>query len=145
MEPHEGPTRELAPVLRTHGENAVREVWGDAVETAEGRPTAADVREAAAKRRLPGPKTAEKQARESGEAVLGSDGYWHTGNDPGDMRYGNVVYWASMLEREPFPDPGDLEVPWWMQEKFEKAVRDVHGVLTDLLENGWKEHPSDPR
>ena len=112
--------------------------------SADGKPTAASIAEAV-ERRLPGPKTAEKQARERGEAVLSSDGYWYTGKEEGDMRYGNVIFWASMLEREPFPAPGELEVPYWMQESFLQAVRELHGLLTGLLENGWKEHPSDPR
>lgn len=118
----------------------------EAVEevSANGAPTAASLADAVG-RRLPGPKTAERLARERGEAVLASDGCWHTGKEPGDQRHGNILFWASTLEREPFPLSGELEVPWWSQESFEQAVRRLHELTSDLLENGWKEHPRDPR
>ena len=40
---------------------------------------------------------------ERGEATLASDGCWHTGKVPGNQRHGNILFWASTLEREPFP------------------------------------------
>lgn len=40
----ERSARELAPVLREQGAEAVREVWAEAVDTNNGHPTAADVR-----------------------------------------------------------------------------------------------------
>lgn len=95
---NERQARALAPLGGdpTAMREAVEEV------SANGAPTAASLADAVG-RRLPGPKTAERLARERGEAALASDRCWHTGKKPGDQRHGNILFWASTLEREPFP------------------------------------------
>lgn len=64
----ERQARELAPVLREHGPEAVREVWTETVERTNGHPTAAVVREVVRERvrGLAAESEAELQAATAG-------------------------------------------------------------------------------
>lgn len=124
--PTERVARELAPVLRQHGEEAVREAWAEITAT-NPEPTAAQVREHV---RLPGPKTADKQARETGLAVLASDGRWHTGRNDPPPHYEAIFRWAEEVAR--IPDASAIDVPFYA-DGIDEAARTVRDYLDAFL------------
>lgn len=120
--------RELAPVLRQHGEEAVREAWAE-ITAATPEPTAAQVRDHV-RPRLPGPKTADKQAQETGLAVLASDGRWHTGRNDPPPYYEAIFRWAEEVAR--IPDAAAIDVPFYA-DGIDQAARTVRDYLDAFL------------
>lgn len=121
--------RELVP-LRAAPER-LREAWSEAVSIHGEQPTAAQVREIVQR---PGPKTAFKQAADSGIAVLDSQGYWQTGKDPkanGGTDYQAIADWAREIET--LPTPSEFVMPWYGREKCLEAARCVRDYLEQFL------------
>lgn len=120
--------RELVPLLDQPEQ--LQEALTEA--SANGKPTAKKLRDVV-QRRLgrPGPKTADRQARDTGEAVLGSDGEWHMPHDPPDSSWMGVQMWADELDKMPPPD--SLAVPSYGQTTFWPAVDRLHTYLAVLL------------
>lgn len=124
---NEAQARELAPLL--DAPEQLREAWAEVVDL-HPKPTAAVVREVV-RRKLPGPKTAQKQAAETGIAVPSSDGRIYLPHGEAPHPYWlTVVHWARDLDE--MPDPGDLTVPSY-GGKFEPAAIRVHAYLTAVL------------
>lgn len=125
----ESQARELAPLLKQPEQ--LREAWAEVVDL-HPEPTAAQVREVV-QQRLPGPKTADRLARETGVAVVASDGLIHTGNPPSDNRWQNITEWADAVRSE-LPPPAELHIPEYARHRdVEGAAATVRDYLDAFL------------
>lgn len=103
----EAQARELAPVMRSEGPDAAREVWAETVARSEGKPTAAVIREVVAERR---PDPAVVAFREQ---VLA--------NDPRVQLSELRLTWTKVLSRLsgfPLVDPAEY-VPYLERDEIE--------------------------
>lgn len=126
---NEAQARELAPLLDKP--EVLRETWAEVIEQ-HPEPTAQQVRDIVQQKR-PGPKTADRIARETGVAVIGSDNLIHTGKPPSDTRWQIITEWAEAVRKE-LPPPGDLHVPDYAQHRdIEVAAMTVRDWLDAFL------------
>lgn len=128
--PNERQARELVPLL--DNPKSLCEAWEETLDQTEDLPTAQAVREVV-QRRLPGPKTAEKQARETGKAVLGTDGVWHTGKPPVDTRWQAIREWAEEIKRH-MPPASQVVVPPYANG-IDEAAEQVRRYVTEFLDS----------
>jgi hypothetical protein len=119
---NERQARELVPLLDQPDE--LRDAWQQTQERTGGQPTAAAVRDVV-QQRLPGPKTADRIARETGMPQASSDGYIYTGVDPAPTDWVRVCDIAEELER--LPSPADLYVPekQHIRDEFARALDSI--------------------
>lgn len=125
--PNGRQARELAPLLDQPAQ--LREAWTETVEKTNGHPTAAAVREVV-RPKLPGPKTAERIARETGRPVVGSDGLIHTGvpEPPGEWIIPSEIV---RLVAE-MPPADELYVPDFAEASLREEIAAIEAWVIDI-------------